>query len=129
MKIYYAHSIRWQHQEWEWTALEVLSYLQWLGHEVLSEEIWTTHAALTDEEIYARDTAMIRDCDMVLANVTNTSLWVWYELWYAEALGKKIICFYQSNLVDRVSAMISGNPKFKVYAINAIDQIKPVLSS
>lgn len=129
MKIYYAHSIRWQHQEWEWTALEIVSYLQWLGHEVLSEEIWTAHTTLTDEEIYMRDTEMIRNCDIVLANVTNTSLWVWYELWYAEALDKKIICFYQADLTNRVSAMINGNPLFEVHKIKSIDQIDAALLS
>ena len=60
-----------------------------------------------DKEIFSRDISMIQQSDLILANVTNPSLGVGYELGYAESLGKPIVCFYQSSLVSYVSAMVT----------------------
>lgn len=130
MHLYYAHSIRGAHTPWERTPQEVIAQLHTRGHTVSSEEFYTDkNPHLSDQELYERDTQMIRESDLVLANVTNPSLGVGYELGYAEALGKPVICFYQQSLTNRVSAMITGNASFKTTAIQQITQIQNLLST
>lgn len=65
------------------------------------------------EEIYKRDINWIKECDIVVAEISVPSLGVGYELSYAERIGKPVICFYESGC--RVSAMIGGNKYFKVF--------------
>jgi len=58
-------------------------------------------------EIYARDTAWIRGCDAVVAEVSTPSHGVGYEIAYALGLGKPVLCCYRRGA--RVSKMITGN--------------------
>jgi hypothetical protein len=58
-------------------------------------------------EIYARDTAWIRECDAVVAEVSTPSHGVGYEIAYALGLGKPVLCCYRRGA--RVSKMITGN--------------------
>jgi hypothetical protein len=127
MKIYYAHSIQGAHTEWERIPSDIISILQSRWHEVLSEEIYTSVTTLTDEEIYLRDKNMIDECNLILVNLTNPSLWVGYELWYGEAQNKKIIWFFQWNLKDRISAMINGNNNIPVHKIYNIQNLKEII--
>ncbi|MDN5275437.1 MAG: Nucleoside 2-deoxyribosyltransferase [Candidatus Saccharibacteria bacterium] len=64
------------------------------------------------DEIYARDIAMINQADIVIAEVTNPSLGVGYELAYAENLHKPILCLFNSAARSMLSAMIAGNAYF-----------------
>ena len=68
----------------------------------------------TSDFIWRRDTAWLRECDIVLAECTRPSLGVGYELAYAEALGKPVHVFY-SGEEGRLSAMIAGCPSFHVH--------------
>ncbi len=65
----------------------------------------------TDEDIYTRDVSWVDEADVVVADVSVTSLGVGYEIGYAEAKGKKIICLYQEEEGKRLSAMVGGNKK------------------
>jgi len=69
---------------------------------------------VTDEYIYTRDVNRIDKADMVIAEVTNPSLWVWYEIWYAESRWIPVYCLFRNKYNKRVSAMISGNKKLKI---------------
>jgi hypothetical protein len=124
MNIYYAHSIKGSHQHGEWIPIEIISYLIWLWYQVVSEEIFTHTCDLSDLEIYDRDTAMIRTSDIVLANVSNPSLWVWYEIWYAQSLGKPVICFSQTDLDGPISSMITGNSYLQYDKIDMIPKLQ-----
>ena len=68
----------------------------------------------TDEMIYAQDTRWIRECDLVIAECTNPSLGVGYELAFAESLGKPCCLFYDSKRTV-LSAMLSGNPSMRLF--------------
>lgn len=59
------------------------------------------------EEIYRRDITWIKECDVLVAEVSIPSLGVGYEVSYAENLGKRIICIYDTSV--NISAMIGGN--------------------
>ncbi len=68
--------------------------------------------------------------DLVIAECTQTSLGVGYELGVAEKLNKPVLVLYRGEEeTKRLSAMISGNPLFTVKyyqkeeeAIEIIDQ-------
>jgi nucleoside 2-deoxyribosyltransferase len=64
--------------------------------------------AIPPGEVYARDIAWIRDCDMLIAEVSIPSHGVGYEIGFSLGLGKPVLALYQEG--RRVSKMISGNP-------------------
>lgn len=71
------------------------------------------HGRDRDAEIYAQDTAWLRESDLVIAECSSPSLGVGYELAYAEALGKPCWLFYRRSRTQ-LSAMLSGNAYFRV---------------
>ncbi|KAK4325795.1 hypothetical protein Pmani_003639 [Petrolisthes manimaculis] len=64
--------------------------------------------AETDKEIYDRDVRLLKECDAVVAEVTQPSLGVGYEIGRANAMGKKILCLYRPQPDKLLSAMIRG---------------------
>lgn len=80
----------------------------------------------TDADIYARDTALIRQSDLLIAECTCPSLGVGYELAYAEARGIPCHVFYCSE-TSRLSAMIAGDPWYQVHPYACEADIWPVL--
>ena len=62
---------------------------------------------LPSEFIYNRDMAWLKESDVVVAEVTQPSLGVGYELASAENMGKKVLCIYRNG--GSLSAMIGGN--------------------
>ena len=86
---------------------------------VLTEHIGSTDIEadekdMTDSDIYRQDTAWLRECDMVIAECTNASLGVGYEMAFAESLSKPVHIFYDSRRT-RLSAMLAGNPYFHIH--------------
>ena len=68
----------------------------------------------------------LNESDMVIAEVTQPSLGVGYELGWAE--GKKpIICLYREQEGKRLSAMISGNKNMTVFKYKDLDDAKGIL--
>ncbi len=57
--------------------------------------------------VYERDTAWIRGCDVLLAEVSTPSHGVGYEIGYALSLKKPVICLHKAGVA--VSKMITGN--------------------
>jgi nucleoside 2-deoxyribosyltransferase len=65
-------------------------------------------AVIDPIDIYTRDTTWIRECDVLIAEVSVPSHGVGYEIGYALGLGKPVLALYQQG--RKVSKMISGNP-------------------
>ncbi|XP_006990882.1 5-hydroxymethyl-dUMP N-hydrolase [Peromyscus maniculatus bairdii] len=65
-------------------------------------------AAGGDRLIHERDLAWLRQADVVVAEVTQPSLGVGYELGWAVALGKQILCLFRPQSGRVLSAMIRG---------------------
>lgn len=127
-KVYFACSIRGGGDTSHYLA--ILEAIKSAGAEALSEVF--VHDAinyggspLPSQQIYARDITMIQECDIVIAEVTNPSLGVGYELGYAEALGKPILCLFDEISVKKLSAMIEGNDfnRAAQYSDTSIDTI------
>ncbi|MDO4521124.1 MAG: nucleoside 2-deoxyribosyltransferase [Erysipelotrichaceae bacterium] len=66
-----------------------------------------------DQLIYEKDTAWLRECDLLIAECTCPSLGVGYELAYAERYNKPCYVFYRRSQVQ-LSAMITGDPYYTV---------------
>jgi nucleoside 2-deoxyribosyltransferase len=64
---------------------------------------------LSAEDIFERDIDMIQDADLIIAEVSNPSLGVGYELGYAQSLGKPILALYNEDSPKKLSAMVAGN--------------------
>ena len=73
-------------------------------------------------EIFERDTAWLRESDIVIAECSQVSMGVGYELAYADALGKPCYVFY-GKADGRLSAMVEGNPRFSVYYYGSEDEL------
>jgi hypothetical protein len=112
MKVYFACSIRGGGD----TSLyqSIVDAIKLAGGDVISEVF--VHDAinyggspLPPKEIYARDTEMIKESDVMIAEVTNPSLGVGYELAYAENLKRPILCLFKKDSSKKLSAMVEGN--------------------
>ena len=103
--------------------------------EVLTEHIGSAsltadgQTVLTDREIYLRDTAWVEQCDLVIAECTQPSLGVGYELAYAEQLNKPVYVLFRDTGTRRLSAMIGGNPYLTVITYAVLDDILGWLDS
>jgi nucleoside 2-deoxyribosyltransferase len=65
-------------------------------------------AALSPGAVYSRDVAWIRECDLLIAEVSVPSHGVGYEIGFALGVGKPVLALHQNG--RKVSKMISGNP-------------------
>ena len=68
----------------------------------------SSEAALSPLHVYERDTAWIRACDTLIAEVSVPSHGVGYEIGYALSQGKPVLCLCREG--RGLSKMISGNP-------------------
>lgn len=128
LKFYFAASIRGGRQMAK-DYQEIIGLLSKYG-EVLTEHIGdktlTKHGEVTrtDKEIYNRDVSWIVESDIVVAEVTVASLGVGYELAYAEAIGKKVICLYRYDGSSRLSAMVAGNDNFAIIEYEGVGELE-----
>lgn len=116
-KIYFAASIRGGREDGLLYA-EIVEFLKKravvLTEHIGLESVCSSEKFMTDEQIYLRDRAWLEQADLVIAEVSVTSLGVGYELGLAEALGKPVFVFYRKNADKKLSAMISGDKYFGV---------------
>lgn len=118
MEIYFSGSIRSGRQD-QPIYVSLISHLHKYGT-VLTAHIGD--AALTDEGdfhlsdgvIYQRDMDWLKKADVVVAEVSNPSLGVGYEIAQAEVMGKPLQCLYQTGLAGKVSPMVTGNSEIRV---------------
>src|SRR5574344_40358 len=126
-KIYFAGSIRGGRTD---TALygRVIAFIKKTDI-VLTEHVGDVHYStesrtLADEQaIYDQDTGWLRECDLVIAECTQPSLGVGYEMAYAENLGKPTYVFYRPSKTH-LSSMINGDPFFNVIPYETEEEIK-----
>jgi 2'-deoxynucleoside 5'-phosphate N-hydrolase len=124
LKIYFAGAIRSGRDDAHIYA-EMISFLKGFG-EVLTEHVGDQDLTEAGDDgpddrfIYDRDMAWLNQSDIVIAEVSNPSHGVGYELGMAVSLGKPILCLYRSNTRQRLSAMISGSPDMQVIEYSGI---------
>lgn len=124
-KIYFAGSIRGGRDDAE-------LYAKLISHIKESDIVLTEHIGRpdvffherhqSDEDIYIQDTGWLKECDMVIAECTAPSLGVGYEMAYAEAQGKPVHIFYNTERA-KLSAMLAGDKYFHIHPYCAEDEL------
>ena len=132
MKIYFAGSIRGGRDDAQ-LYLKIIEYLQSFG-KVLTEHIGDDtlssygESSMSDSHIHNRDMDWLIDSDIIVAEVTNPSLGVGYEIGRAIEHNKKVICLYRESHVKRLSAMISGSDKVININYTNLDDLKSLIN-
>lgn len=111
MNIYFSCSITGGRQDQQVYQVMVETMLA-AGHQVptallSSADILTLEDRSSAADVYRRDVAWVRGCDVLVAEVSTPSHGVGYEIALALALGKPVLCCYQQG--RRVSKMLLGN--------------------
>ncbi len=79
------------------------------------------------EEIWQNDLAWVRKADVVIAEVTNPSLGVGYEIAKAEEWGKPVLALYRPSPDRKLSAMILGSPHVTTVEYSDISDVEAVI--
>jgi nucleoside 2-deoxyribosyltransferase len=129
MKIFFSVSIAGDNEHKKFYP-EIISELKKHG-EVLTEfrDVDSKQYAdgqLSTEDIYKRDTSLIRESDILVADISIPSLGVGYEIAYAEALKKPIICLYMPIEGIKFSAMVKGCPNVKVCEYHNMEEMREI---
>lgn len=130
MKIYFAGSIRAGRDD----AAIYEAMITWLRSfgEVLTEHVGDPALSAAgndgpgDRHIHDRDMAWLFSCDLVVAEVTVPSLGVGYELGWAAALKKPVLCLNRSTAGRSLSAMIAGSPGIQTAAYSSLAEAKTI---
>jgi nucleoside 2-deoxyribosyltransferase len=127
MKIYFSGSIRGGDQDAD-LYQELISDLKQYGS-VLTEHIgWkNTDTQMSDREIHDRDLNWVKECDLVIAEVTVPSLGVGYEIGRALEINKPVICLYRCINGKATSAMIRGCEEISCYEYTNLEGAKEIL--
>ena len=129
MKIYFAASIRGGRdyvREYEAIVSELRTYGEVLTEHIAGDKLDDRGENISDTDIFERDTGWLRESDMIVAEVTQPSLGVGYEIALGESLGKRIICLFKQKS-GNLSAMIKGNRKLEVLEYTSVDELSAKL--
>ena len=88
----------------------------------VAQKIQKCDISATEEEIHDRDIAWLRESTSVVAECTQPSLGVGYELGFAVWLEKPTLILYRPSEGKRLSAMIAGQKKFTVCEYHTIPE-------
>ena len=131
-KVYFAGSITGGRDDAEWYH-SIIQHIKKTDR-VLTEHVGDTAVSSKGQseflpaEIYAQDTAWLRESDLLIAECSRPSLGVGYELAYAERFGIPCHIFYKQSR-GPLSAMLSGNSYFHVYAYEREEELFTQLDS
>ena len=132
MKIYFAASIRGGRDD-VLIYSELIKLLQKYGT-VLTEHVADKNlndfgeSSLDDEKIHDRDMNWLLESDIVIAEVTNPSLGVGYEVGRAIENDKKVVCLYKVKENKKISAMILGSNKIKSFNYRNLHELENFLN-
>jgi len=117
-KIYFACSIRGGRDDAE-TYAQLVDYIKTKA-QVLSEifadgKLTAAGMAKPASEIHATDMVWVTQADAIIAEVTNPSLGVGYEIAKAEDMNRPILALFRDDGSRKLSAMIDGSPQTTVH--------------
>jgi len=131
-KIYFSGSIRGGRQDVQLYGriIEMLGKHGTVLTEMVGDRGLTASGSDGPEtSIYEKDMAWLTEADAVVAEVTAPSLGVGYELAKAEDMGKPVLCLYRESPERKLSAMIAGNPVFKIHTYAESNDLGPVFDT
>ena len=114
MKIYFAGSIRGGREDAD-LYMQIIEILSNYG-EVLTEHVGDPSLTSlgddgpSDRFIHDRDLEWLQVADVLVAEVTQVSMGVGYEIGRAVEAGKPVLCLFRPGAGKNLSAMIAGCP-------------------
>ena len=112
----------------------LVRHLQGLGHRVLTEHlaaetVLAADSVLDPVTVFDRDTAWLRACDAVIAEVSTPSHGVGFEIAYALDRGKPVLCVAREGV--RVSKMLTGirQPGFTFAAYTGEEELRAMVAA
>ncbi|KAI6659097.1 2'-deoxynucleoside 5'-phosphate N-hydrolase 1 [Oopsacas minuta] len=131
LNIYFAGSIAAGRQDADVYAklVEILKgYGTVLTEHVGSANVEELEKGLTNKGIHDRDIDWLVKTDVFIAEVTQPSLGVGYEIGRCVAMGKRVLCLFRPESGKRLSSMIRGadnGERFKVvdYELSRAEEI------
>ncbi len=96
-------------------ARRVVELLEDTGHEVLtrhlvSDNAWQLDRLISPQQVYERDMRWLKQCDVLVAEVSGSSFGPGFETGYLlGATAKKAVLFYKRDVEKRISLLITGN--------------------
>jgi 2'-deoxynucleoside 5'-phosphate N-hydrolase len=112
-KVYFACSIRGGRADADYYAelvVTIKKYADVLTEIFADKKLTAEGMSSPTGDIWSNDLRWIGQADAVIAEVTNPSLGVGYEIAAAEKMGKPVLCLYRPSEGKKLSAMISGSP-------------------
>ncbi|XP_020501814.1 5-hydroxymethyl-dUMP N-hydrolase [Labrus bergylta] len=135
MKVYFCGSIRGGRDDVH-LYRKIVDKLQSYGT-VLTEHVSSSELSNRGEDatvagekaIHDRDVDWLRQCDVVVAEVTQPSLGVGYELGRAVDMKKKIFCLFRPSSGRSLSAMIRGADDGNLFVVRdySEDELENIL--
>ncbi|MFQ5818714.1 MAG: nucleoside 2-deoxyribosyltransferase [Candidatus Heimdallarchaeota archaeon] len=133
LKIYFAGSIRGGREDVELYRV-IIEHLKTHG------EVFTVHVGDpeldilggeidTDEDIHNRDLNWLFASDIVVAEVSQPSLGVGYEIGRAIEQKKSILCLYRPKKGKYLSAMIKGSQNLVVKEYQSLEEAKRIIDT
>lgn len=129
MKFYFAGSIRGGRED-AILYQQIITFLQGYGV-VMTEHVGDlklTEAGddgPTDRFIHDRDMAWLQSSDLIVAEVTQVSLGVGYEIGRAVESGKKVLCLHRPGKGKKLSAMIAGCEQIELIRYSELTDLFP----
>jgi 2'-deoxynucleoside 5'-phosphate N-hydrolase len=80
-------------------------------------------------DIWSNDIRWIGQSDAIIAEVTNPSLGVGYEIARAEKMGKPVLCLFRPESGRKLSAMIDGSPNATVFEYSDMHSAEHAVST
>ncbi|MFH0749222.1 MAG: hypothetical protein V1915_04840 [Candidatus Bathyarchaeota archaeon] len=80
------------------------------GHEIISKWVLSEDPglAISPSELFLRDVSGVKNCDILVAEISDRSHGVGMEIMLAYLSGKKIMCFFRKG--THISRLILGIP-------------------
>ncbi len=130
MKIYFGFTVAGDRSS-VMAATKIVELLVEKGHEVLTrhlirEDAWEADRSISPQEVYLRDMAWLKQCDLFMAEVSGSSFGVGFETGYLlGATTKKVVLFYRRDVEQKISLMITGvtHPNCKLVPYSHFDEI------
>jgi hypothetical protein len=124
MKIYFACSVRGGRDDKE-IYEQIVNYLR-KTNDVMTEfnidqDLTPFGTPGATQKTYKRDMAMLKESEVFIAEVTQPSLGVGYEIAKAEDLGLPILALYRPQTDRGLSAMVDGSPNVMVAKYRKIE--------
>ncbi len=94
-----------------------------LSENIRLKNVGVSGQKLSDDQILKRNIDLIKESDVLIADVTNASLGVGYQIHFAKTINKKIICLYNRQVKCELSSIINGDKNLIIINYDDIDDV------